>query len=363
MHKVYSISELQPGMMVSKVVTQNGPVKIRKVGMIRSPEMIKGLKEMGVSELEVDLEQSIGIVNPDIAEDEKPTITPTQQLLRDERQTAQANPDSGPHYHRSLFMPSVETLPSPWRLYGKNVSILMLLIVGGICLGWNIAHIGQWISLAQTNDYVQVDLPNTPFTPTAAKERESKGKAQLDIEPSDVQMAANKANMQDDADELASTAKAEEPPPMILGYRPEQDLDSNDLQDLASSDAGEILAKPSADRPVEVSSDLLKRVNSAIVEIDKAPEDNDVSSELPDYSDLPRIDQLSIAMQTEIPSMQFSAHFYSSQRVNRWVRVNGRKLVEGDFIAEELQIINIEPQTVILSFKDEVFTMNAMTDW
>ena len=47
--------------------------------------------------------------------------------------------------------------------------------------------------------------------------------------------------------------------------------------------------------------------------------------------------------------MAFSAHMYSSERPERWVRVNGRRLVEGDFIAENLQLVNIEPQKVILS--------------
>ena len=81
------------------------------------------------------------------------------------------------------------------------------------------------------------------------------------------------------------------------------------------------------------------------------------------YDDLPRVDQLSVAIQTQIPAMAFSAHMYSSSRQQRWVRVNGRRLVEGDFIAQDLQLVNIEPQKVILSFKDEVFTMNALSDW
>jgi general secretion pathway protein B len=346
MRKVYAISELQPGMMVSKVITQNGPVKIRKVGMIRSAEMIKGLKEMGVSELEVDLEQSIGIETPQTSDEDTPEITPTQQLLRDERQVAQANPDINQHYHRSLFMPSVETLPSPWRLYGKNLSILTLLVVGGACLGWNIAHVGQWISLAQTKEYVQVEVPPISINTVKATEREARAKVS-----------------QQSAEDSTSVVKVEEPPPIILGYRPEEELDASELQDLVSNEDGEVLGQTSSQTSSEVSSELLKRVNSAIVEIDKSPEDVEPEDDEPDLSNLPRIDQLSIATQTEIPSMQFNAHFYSSQRVNRWVRVNGRKLVEGDFIAEDLQILNIEPQTVVLSFKDEVFTMNAMTDW
>ena len=52
MLKVFNVSELQPGMLVSRVVSQHGPVKIRKIGMIRSPEMVKGLTNMGVTEVE-----------------------------------------------------------------------------------------------------------------------------------------------------------------------------------------------------------------------------------------------------------------------------------------------------------------------
>ena len=55
MLKVIPIKELQPGMMITRVVEQNGPVKIRKVGLVRSEDMITGLAEMGVLTVEIIL--------------------------------------------------------------------------------------------------------------------------------------------------------------------------------------------------------------------------------------------------------------------------------------------------------------------
>jgi len=54
---------------------------------------------------------------------------------------------------------------------------------------------------------------------------------------------------------------------------------------------------------------------------------------------------------------------YASRPADRWVRVNGRQIGEGDWIADRVQIVNIEAQRVVLSFEDELFTMAALTDW
>ena len=54
---------------------------------------------------------------------------------------------------------------------------------------------------------------------------------------------------------------------------------------------------------------------------------------------------------------------YASDPAERWVRVNGKQRGEGDWIADEVQIVNIEGQRVILTFQGEVFSMAALTDW
>lgn len=355
MLKTLTISELQPGMLVSKVVSQHGPVKLRKIGMIRSPEMIKGLTEMGVTEVEVDLSQSVGIeddsantahasLSDSNTGQENVKLTPTQQLLQNERQSAKVNGPAVQQFNRSLFMPSSDALPSIWQLYGKNAALLSLLIVGGLCVGWNIASVPYWLSLSKSKDYVVIDYQ--PLTKMTAKKEQS-------------ETALNEIGSSEaEATVIANAAPVQELPvadePLVLGYQPD---DSSSARDAQVTSITEDESEPA------LSAELLEKINKAIEELDNEPSSDTRPQTNSNYDDLPRIDQLSVAIQTQIPSMAFSAHMYSSNRDGRWVRVNGRRLVEGDYIAQGLQLVNIEPQTVILSFKDEVFTMNALTDW
>ncbi|MFT7199075.1 MAG: general secretion pathway protein B [Glaciecola sp.] len=395
MLKVFNVSELQPGMLVSRVVSQHGPVKIRKIGMIRSLEMVKGLTNMGVTEVEVDLSQSLGLLDTDAMELElEPTeqavkLTPTQQLLQNERKSAKANNDVSQQYHRSLFMPSMDTLPSSWDLYGKNISLSLLLVVGGLCVGWNIASIPDWLSLTKSKDYVVIDYQpmNRSTQKNLALDANSPASSALLNELSKAQNGTNDPNtMTEDMQaskapegkSSAGLAQAQTPvipkqkdpitvpdaEPLVLGYLPENMPNKEILDSSAVSEGENILNLPANTQSESaVSARLLAKINKAIAELDKGESGESNFQKSTSYDDLPRVDQLSVATQTQIPSMAFSAHMYSSERPERWVRVNGRRLVEGDFIAENLRLVNIEPQKVILSFKDEVFTMNALSDW
>ena len=394
MHKVINVKDLQPGMLVSKVISQHGPVKIRKIGMIRGPEMIKGLTEMGVTEVEVDLSQSLGLQDVDEADiqieslEKEAKLTPTQQLLQNERQSARTSNDTSKQYNRSLFMPSMDSLPSSWDLYGKNIALLLFLVIGGVCVGWNIASIPKWLSLAKSKDYVVVDYqpaysarkreeltagessskntddPNNLASTQQEKnvkesaEEESSGKETSKQDPQPVDNANNFVS------EQTNRPKKVEVEPLVLGYQPKGGAEQEALDRVVESQSETILNEDEdTQTDARISAALLNKINKAIADLDNDSNPDSGSQQATNYDDLPRIDQLSIAIQTQLPSMTFSAHMYSSDRDGRWVRVNGRRLIEGDFIAEGLQLVNIEPQKVILSFKDEVFTMNALSDW
>ena len=111
-------------------------------------------------------------------------------------------------------------------------------------------------------------------------------------------------------------------------------------------------------------AELLRKIQEAAQAVDsQATEplrDPVVSTEV---NDIVRIDQLSPAMLTQMPEMSFSAHMYASDPRDRWVRVNSRRLGEGDFIAEDLMLKRIDPELVILSFRGTDFSMNALSDW
>ena len=135
--------------------------------------------------------------------------------------------------------------------------------------------------------------------------------------------------------------------------------------DTAQEYEGKVLNEDTSNSDVSVSPELMARFNAAVEALDTKAQDNERPDEnvLTVKDDIPRVDQLPVRLLTRLPTMNFSAHMYASRTADRWVRVNGRQLGEGDWIADKVQIINIEAQRVVLSFEDELFTMAALTDW
>lgn len=54
---------------------------------------------------------------------------------------------------------------------------------------------------------------------------------------------------------------------------------------------------------------------------------------------------------------------FASDAADRWVRVNGQELKEGDWLNDNLRIVSIQSQHVILAYKGQEFSMRALTDW
>lgn len=362
MLKQFAIDELQAGMMVSRVVEQNGAVKIRKVGIIRSAEMIKGLKEMGVLRVEVDLAQSLGI-------EKESELTPTQLLMDNNKAVASADRNLSQQFHRAMFMPTPDTLPSKWHLYGRTISAFAGLIVLGCVLGFSLAKTPSW--LASVNGLSSSSLTEAETRIASDKSTEPNA-SDLDFaDPNDSleteesrlsQTSTGDVSVEEKVDVQASTdVAAAEQAPLVLGYQAENPAVVDGLEQSVEPPIGAVETTPAP----SISPELLAKFNAAIAELDaeaaSSTTDSQTSSE--NYDDVPRVDQLPVALLTDLPSMSFSAHMYASTPANRWVRVNGLRMVEGDYIADQLQIVNIEPQRVILSFRENVFAMNALTDW
>jgi general secretion pathway protein B len=433
-------------MMVTQVIEQMGPVRIRRVGMIKSEAMVKGLTEMGVSIVEIDEAQSFTIDGDSAAAGVQESIpvrvssmTPTQRLMASDKHVSQADRQLSQQFHRSLFMPAIEEMPSKWKLYFKPYAMLAGVVVMGFGLGLAARQMPKWLALVNSS---QTALQSTVQEPTEAKAvivepaNENKGDAVPQEASNTASSPANNADTsssglrtQPSIDEAPVVADAQSPqelnvstqaqidntpvptetnPPeqrqsingivlnegeTILGYNaPEQDLLSE------SQNTEELDADATATQTL-LSADLLRRVNQAAAQVDRenevlSPEDgqNDAlleqmlgevqrqglipisparaepapRSTLSDEQarqNVVRIDQLPASILGQIPAMSFSAHMYASNPQDRWVRVNGRRLSEGDLIAENLSIVEIAPENIVLAFKGSTFTMNALSDW
>jgi general secretion pathway protein B len=325
------IADLKAGMVILQVTQQNGPVKIRKSGLVTSPDMVRGLAEMGVLEVEIDPDQTLELEAPAIEKSQ------TQKLLeRDYSAAAKFDSSLSEQFNRSLFLPTVQELPTIWQFYGKQILIVALVSLGGFGIGWTASHTDRWLALlASPADPVVVDMPekvqiaSAPLPTPELVEKQPSNAPTLDNSDTKEELAASIDTPIDtpivELIEDTQTAQDEQPNPSI-------------------------------------SPDLLRRFESALASLDQEPE-AEYETEVTTISDVPRVHELPARTLTILPSMAFSAHMYASDPKERWVRVNGRRVNEGDYIEDDLRVVNIKPQELILSFNGQEFSMAALTDW
>lgn len=381
MSNLVAISDVTPGMVIVRITQQNGPVKIRKSGLVSSDAMIQGLSEMGVQEVEIDPAQTVEIA-PETAP-QRHAKTQTQALLRGDHDTsAKFDHALSDQFNRSLFLPTVQGLPSLWKVYTRQVLTFAVLLFGGAAIGFTAAtHTLWWPTVAATfttpqssppnqevaaqpapttTDTAQSDTGNAASTPTEAVAKTSETDKDLIASQTDSASAAVPSQSSDTVDM----------------QRNANDMPRNEKSEVATTTQGNAGAdepeeegtvlneRPDNDK-VSVSPELMARFNAAVEAMDKQATDPepDPQTRVTVRNDLPRVDQLPVRLLTRLPTMNFSAHMYASRSSDRWVRVNGIQLGEGDWIDDRVQIVNIEAQQVILAFEDELFTMAALTDW
>ncbi|WP_269517518.1 general secretion pathway protein GspB [Alteromonas sp. BMJM2] len=432
MSSIVAIENLQPGMVIVQITKQNGPVKIRKSGLVSSDAMVQGLSEMGVQELEIDPEQTVEVAAP------TPTSahhrTQTQALLRGQHDTsARFDKSLNDQFNRSLFLPTVEGLPSSFSLYAKQAFVFAVVIMGGLALGFTAATKNNWwpalassISTDTSASAGNIDTAsNTPSNTSAdaalnesgtsgeqasstntgnnltpAQQTSQRQPAQQPSQQPSQQSAQQQyvgntqnvmnnnvsqpSNNQTASNGFVDNARNTGPGTNFEGANSGSAYSETGRADNQESTAqgstgqnitgeqgstdeyeGKVLNEASNANNIEVSPELMARFNAAVEALDdKSPSSaREPETKVTVRDDTLRVDQLPVRLLTRLPTMNFSAHMYASQPRDRWVRVNGRQLSEGDWIADKVQIVNIEAQRVVLAFEDEIFTMAALTDW
>ncbi|MFQ3190493.1 MAG: general secretion pathway protein B [Paraglaciecola sp.] len=332
------IQDLQPGMVIVRVTEQNGPVKIKKSGLVTSQGMVQGLSEMGIQKLEIDPDQTVEVEAPAIKK------SATLRMLESNKVTNTQIDDSlSEQFHRSLFLPSVQDIPSAWQFYTKRYFLAAFIALGGLSVGWTLANYQEIMTLLSPKPnklLVNVSVPVSTTVAPATQLLDNK------IEPSikvDIPQDRNTGlNVNQAAQQVAAI----------------DDIGIS-LETIGVSQAGEPAPEPA---PL-ISANLLKSFQKAMAETEDLPVMEKPIKNISSSKDVPRIDQLPAWVMNRLPSMAFSAHMYASIEAERWVRVNGTRMVEGDKIDGKIEIVRIEPQHVILNYSGQMFSMSALTDW
>lgn len=404
MSSIIAIENVKPGMVIIQITKQNGPVKIRKSGLVSSDAMVQGLSEMGVQEVEIDPEQTVEVATPTHHR------TQTQALLRGQHDTsARFDKSLNDQFNRSLFLPTVESLPSSFSLYAKQALTFAVVIVGGLALGFTAATKSHWwpalsasfsepstspvanVNNAQKSDDLKEASANSTegdsasnsaiddsaqmpgqgteriSEPNTDKSTYNSIEQASESTPAGTQVAASNANRNpsnpNSSNTTPSNSNAPEVNDELLTQAPLPDNGTS--KDVTNEYEGKVLNESEDSGKIEVSPELMARFNAAVEALDDKTSSANAETEtkVTVRDDTLRVDQLPVRLLTRLPTMNFSAHMYASNPRDRWVRVNGRQLSEGDWIADKVQIINIEAQRVVLAFENEIFTMAALTDW
>ncbi|MCC2603812.1 general secretion pathway protein GspB [Planctobacterium marinum] len=367
MAKQIGIQALQPGMFILGIIEQNGPVRIKKTGLVTSQEMVQGLAEMGVVSVAIDPEKTVELEIEDTHH-----VSQTQFVMQANEESPRQDADNQltEQFNRSLFMPSLQKVPSAWRYYGTQVGIAALVVFVGFFTGWFASGFANKSSSpvsvsepVQDTATLVADKPQNPAQSVPVKDSVADNTAQT--QAGSIVAAVEPETTDKTQEETAAQNVGE---PVSRNLASQNAPSSADTEETVAVTEAAPAAASSA-----VSPELMKRFEAAMADLEKesSPTLADDGETLEygraentyNSTDIQRVDQLPARIMTRLPSMSFSAHMYASNPNDRWVKLNGIEMGEGEWLDDKLFIERIEPQHVILVFEGHQFSMRALSEW
>jgi general secretion pathway protein B len=111
----------------------------------------------------------------------------------------------------------------------------------------------------------------------------------------------------------------------------------------------------------EVSAELRERFASALAQSEQQPRaNNTITAHSAPAQDISMLD---LTLQQQLPRLKFEAHVYATQPAQRWVKVNGKSLQEGQWVTADVRLREITPHYVLLEFGQTLFSMRALSEW
>ncbi|WP_102386665.1 general secretion pathway protein GspB [Vibrio cyclitrophicus] len=155
----------------------------------------------------------------------------------------------------------------------------------------------------------------------------------------------------------------------------------NHTQAIASSDSSTVQssAQPTASdesRDLQSDSDLLQgldfselppdlalKLESIMGEQQDAPEPMDSRPATQTESQTIELESHSNSLSGVLPKLDLQTHMYSSSETKRWVKVNGQEVAQGDWIGQDIQLLEIKPQSIVIEFNQQKIEIPALYEW
>nr|WP_226975429.1 general secretion pathway protein GspB [Vibrio navarrensis] len=64
-----------------------------------------------------------------------------------------------------------------------------------------------------------------------------------------------------------------------------------------------------------------------------------------------------------LPALNLQSHIYSNDSQRRWLKINGAEYRQGDWIEQQVKLVEILPQSVVVEFDGEKIAIPALYEW
>ncbi|WP_163133144.1 general secretion pathway protein GspB [Agarivorans sp. Alg241-V36] len=81
------------------------------------------------------------------------------------------------------------------------------------------------------------------------------------------------------------------------------------------------------------------------------------------YDDAPMVGALDPEVQKLVPAITFNSHVFSSDPNRRYVTLNDKELIEGDFVTNNIELVAIRLDDIVLRVAGNLCRLNALSDW
>ncbi|MEZ8113925.1 general secretion pathway protein GspB [Vibrio splendidus] len=113
----------------------------------------------------------------------------------------------------------------------------------------------------------------------------------------------------------------------------------------------------------ELPPDLALKLESMMGEQQSAPEPMDSRPAGQVGSQVIELETHTNSLSGVLPKLDLQTHMYSSSETKRWVKVNGQEVAQGDWIGQDIQLLEIKPQSVIIEFNQQKIEIPALYEW
>ncbi|MCG9556558.1 general secretion pathway protein GspB [Vibrio kanaloae] len=113
----------------------------------------------------------------------------------------------------------------------------------------------------------------------------------------------------------------------------------------------------------ELPPELALKLESIMGEQQSAPEPMDSRPAGKTGSQVIELETHTNSLSGVLPKLDLQTHMYSSSETKRWVKVNGQEVAQGEWIGQEIQLLEVKPQSVIIEFNQQKIEIPALYEW